>query len=361
MADSRDKTMMDPPDPRLVASGASLNGLPDELIVHIIEIIATYGYARWQQIPSMASYTLGSLFATNRRLNYLVTPMLYARAHPLSAGDVWEFLRTIVSKPQLAKYIKKIEWPAGIPDGHMPFIYKDFQAGDQWVAYDSAARKELASMIYEQSTSCKHSPQYMHRIASSCNAARADPNGAVFLAAAVLYAPQLEYINAVWTSEQNIGLTWVDSIAHAPTHAFEHLHSIKLDIQSSGDDWDKGGAAVDLNVLLLLPSLRKLDVSHLYKTLYHGNSWPALRVGASNVQALILRQSYVQAEVLAHAVKACRQLETFVYHHNRDKVVIWYVCLIDMAVLLSHHPPASDVAGPKAGNWSIKMRRKVRP
>jgi hypothetical protein len=40
----------------------------------------------------------------------------------------------------------------------------------------------------------------------------------------------------------------------------------------------------------------------------------ALPVGASNVQSLAFRFSHVVPKVLAHVVKACRQLQNFIYH-----------------------------------------------
>jgi hypothetical protein len=129
----------------------------------------------------------------------------------------------------------------------------------------------------------------------------------MFLAVFVIYTPQLESIDArVSTTKNMMGITWVESIQHSPTHAFEHLRSITVDVQS---------ASIDLNILLQLPSLRMLDVDGLFGTeIFSKRIYSALPTGASNVEVLKLRSSSALLGPLIGAVKACRKLRTFLYH-----------------------------------------------
>jgi len=265
-------------DPRLTASGAdaSLNGLPNELIVQVIVIIQAID----QSIKSLRSLSL-----TNRRLNYLVIPSLYESFDP-RLGRPWLFLRTLISTPQLAQHVKHIHW-------------SDFTESSAIHRPERTAHELVASALYQRPGI------YLKRLSLACR--DAPRNYGTLLAAAVLYTPRLKSIKAQCAKPASMGVTWIESIQHSSMHAFEHLRSIVVDSQN---------AEIDMSILLSLPSLRMLDVTGLIKIgAFSQHKWSALPTGASNVEVLKLRSSTIAASTLADVVRACRELRTFLYHH----------------------------------------------
>lgn len=305
-ADARFGPAITPPPGRYTSS--SFARLPAEILIQIAQTLDDHK-------------SLARLGRANRRLNNLLTPLIYTK-FSTSFGKETLFLRTLTSQPHLANHVKHLRW---------------IDESDTWdqdkEAYEPETRKEIASALSALSS------LFHKQLAIAVQHAIGGTLHVSFLAAAMSLAPALETLTVTLTTSNSSRIRWNEAVWIAAPHAFANLHTIRIKLRRS--------AGMDLNPLFLLPAVRTLDMSHVdrLKSDPQKTIWLPLPESCSGVTTLLLRESNVDVEILVPAIKACRRLTTFLFQqHNK-----WSpLRRIDMAqlgsALLVHGASLRDVA-----------------
>ncbi|KAF2438803.1 hypothetical protein P171DRAFT_436715 [Karstenula rhodostoma CBS 690.94] len=284
-----------PPLSRNSVSATSLARLPAEVLVQIARSLDDHK-------------SLAHLGRANRRLNNLLTPLIYTKFFT-SFGKETLFLRTLTSQSHLASHVKHLRW---------------IDESDIWdqdkEGYETETRKEIAASLSTL-------PSLFHKqLAIAVQHATAGTLHVSLLAAAMSLTPFLETLTATLTTANSSRIRWNEAIWIAAPHAFAHLHTIRIKLRRS--------AGMDLNPLFLLPAVRTLDLTHVdrLKSDPQKTIWLPLPAGCSGVTTLLLRESNVDTDILVPAIRACRRLTTFLFQqHNK-----WSpLRKLDMALLSS--------------------------
>ncbi|USP76363.1 hypothetical protein yc1106_03637 [Curvularia clavata] len=266
---------------------ASLNDLPDELILEVL------GYLPIDD-NKFRSSTLPKLALTSRRLYQLVIGWLYER-YDRCLGDPYLFLRTLVSNPRKAELVR---------DVHIYTTPQDLVDPEYWsppVPYDIEQYVPTAKdkKIIKEGLRAINVPSWKTR-ASQCNDEDLDDDQ-VLQNTLLLFTPNVKSISHTEGEIANLPTPkpeWVDIISRAAAgafggvHHFEHLRSIEgvaeydLTTGTGGFDTDKH-----------IRELRRL-----------------IPPACNNVEELILDRCVYSEQCLDLIVKSSRRLKTFKYH-----------------------------------------------
>lgn len=294
---------------KLNACGLTLDKLPEELILDIVEhIIASYDNTNksredvYEQIdpcllPELQQ-ELSSISLVNRRFNDIVTPFLY-KAYLLDmepSGRRKKWLRTLCQNPVLRECVKSIwehsEW-APLPDK----AYTDLEIKSILPNIASLALPDLSNWTSRLS--------------------RRDCLAEVELAIAICQTPKIEIVktNQLFPSRYSELPLWSLPILHAARnipygfcHTFSSLRV--LDMRIGQEPLSK------VSCLFNLPSLRELGILSTSKSIDTG-PWEC-RMGTSNVQHLWFLVCDFSSESVKRAIRSCKALTRFTFSTDFD-------------------------------------------
>ncbi|CAO2649771.1 Nn.00g010630.m01.CDS01 [Neocucurbitaria sp. VM-36] len=274
--------------PRPLGTAATIDDLPDELILEILEYLSGIDIEHFQ-LPTLVSLSL-----TSCRFHRIVAAELYA-IYSSHFCEPYLFLRTVMTKPQLAKLVKHVEVSYG-SWGHRN--YKRYDA----TAQDKKTIKEGLRML---------SISNWKSWTADCNAV--DGATEALHSAILMYTPDI--ISLVIEDAGSYGQQgprWIDLIRKATTdissmhtHRFEKLRSIRV-----------GAGHYTINQLaplFRLASLRQLCLNELVAFDIGGGAGPqalqrVVPQCCNNIEELQLEQSFLNMEILGVLVASPRKL-----------------------------------------------------
>jgi hypothetical protein len=255
----------------------ALGQLPSELLLLIIAYCKEEHASLHTPQP-----TLRSLCCTNRLLHRLATPVLFEEY--ASAENLREFVRTIVTRPDLAEQVKTVHW--------------------------ILVRRELISTAPPSEVVValrSHNIDFAAAAATTIEETRKSADSALldaYLVAVLMHATNLEslHIKSIALQDrQCVTRRWIHPVKHQLPHSFSRLSSVQLTGLSR---------ISDLDAFLSLSSLRSLTVSGLGIEPTADWTYP---FGASKLEELILVHGYLDVSDLVNLVNACQALRKFVY------------------------------------------------
>lgn len=269
-------TAMEPP-----LYNNSLTRFPPEILVQVAKSLGDHK-------------SLNNLARVNSRFKTLLTPVIYAR-FDTACNKETHFLRTLTLAPHLSTHVKTLRW---------------MDEDDNWDSdkedYEVETRQHVASELSKL-------PSLFHKqLAAAIEHSIGGTLHVALLAAALSLAPNLELLEITLASRNTSRIRWNEAVWIASPHLFEHLHTIKLKLRRK--------AGMDLNILLLLPTVRTLDITSVdrVKSDPQKTMWLPLPEKSSNVETFLLRESNIDMDILVAAVKSCKVLKKFLYQHHRS-------------------------------------------
>lgn len=250
----------------------------------------------------------------NRRLYSIVTPIIY-KEFSTAYGDEVRFMETITAQPRLAKHIKRLQW---IDEND---TWDDHSATD----YEVTKRETIARNLNDTPV------MYHKQLGIACEHASGGTLHVALLAAAMCLSPNLESLTATLTTSGASRIRWNETVWLGAAHGFANLHTVRLRLRRS--------SSMDLNALFLLPSIRTLDMSHVdrMKSDPPKTVWLPPPPKCSNVEVLLFRESNVEIDILAPAVKACKKLKTFMYQHHGSWSPVKDIDMAELGAALAVH------------------------
>ena len=280
---------------------ATLDDLPDELILGILEYLPGIDPKDFQL------QTLLSLSLTTRHLHRVVSDKIYA-VYDSYFCEPYLFLRTLISNPQLAQSVR-----------HAKFRYGD-DAHLERKRYSPTARDKK---IIKEGMRGLDFPDWKGW-AARCNVDEVEFD--ILHTAVLLYTPNLAsldvedgqisaYSKAKWP-ELIKKATTGEHFGHA--HRFSSLKSVHLDAQNM--------VIRHLVPLLRLQSLRKLELRELSEIELDMRAPAELRrvlpERCNNLEELILEECSLRFDALTTLISSARKLKSFRFDVNQESVLL---------------------------------------
>ncbi|KAF2469166.1 uncharacterized protein BDR25DRAFT_162059, partial [Lindgomyces ingoldianus] len=302
---------------------ASLDSLPDELLLHI----------------------LGYLPALNQENFQLPTLLSFFFAHP------YLFLRTLVCNPRAAETVKSfsMNYGRGVHRNRKPYLPA---ISDRKLIKSGFKSLDIPSW---------------KAWATDCNADDCDQE--TLYAAILMRTPNLRTLTVDDGKVPYQTPKWIELLRQSVSgnsfgrvHQFTHLNTVQIRVKHMG-----------MRVMLplfKLPSLRILAVSTLVETGFVKDhelgTWKPIKWTVPNrtspIEVLTLSSCFMDTGVLASMVTACQHLKKFSYHHdespwlwNNEEGLLWhngddsiprarlhYPCLTSA---LNHHRDSIETIG----------------
>lgn len=287
--------------PRIAGSFVTLDDLPDELILDIID------YLPGIDLQNFQLHTLLSLSLTTRHLHRVVSERIYA-TYDSYFCEPYLFLRTLISNPHLAGSVH-----------HAKFRYGD-EAHLERTRYLPNARDKK---IVKEGMKALNFPDWKGW-ASRCNADKVELD--ILHTAVMLHTPNLAsldvedghisaYSKAKWP-ELIKKATTGEHFGH--THRFTALKSIRIDAQNM--------IIHHLVPLLRLQSLQKLHLRELSEIELDMRAPAELRrvlpEGCNNLEELVLEECSLRFDALTTLISSARSLKSFRFDANQESVLL---------------------------------------
>lgn len=291
-----------PSTPAKIAHSASLNDLPDELIIEILDYLPGIDLQHFQLL------TLASLSLTDRRFHRIVMDRLYSTYDSFFCTP-YPFLRTVMCNKDIASHVKAVSFKYG-PDVHSDRPAYVPSISDKQSIKDSLKGLEMPNFDWKQ-------------WASDCNEREVDQE--------LIYATILMYVPNVTRLEIDDGAAmeppgriprWLNhfrKIANGVdlgrVHRFQHLKSVRVDVQYL--------QLRHLAPLFKLRSMRKLALVGLFeRPPMLKSARDELRrlfpIRGSPIDELQLEMSCVADEVLEVVLVGIKKLRIFRYWSSAD-------------------------------------------
>jgi hypothetical protein len=284
------------------AQVTSLNDLPDELIVEVLDYLPGINLRHFHLL------TLASLSLVNRRFNHIVAERLYA-AYDSFFCTPYPFLRTVMSNPDLASHIKSISFNYGLQVHEERGLYLP-SISDRQLIKDSLKGLHIPKFDWKQ-------------WASACNDRHVDQE--LIYATILLYAPnvtRLEIDDGV-PIKTAARLPWwlynfrklVNGVDFGRVHKFQCLRSIRVDVSYL--------KLRHLAPLFRLRSMRKVTLVGLFEWTSVGEAtkeelqrlYPSR---ASLIDELHMEMSFVEDDILKVVISSINKLKVFQYWSSTD-------------------------------------------
>jgi hypothetical protein len=308
----------------------ALAQLPSELLLLIIAYCKDEHASLHTPQP-----TLRALCCTNRLLHRLATPVLFEEY--ASAENLREFVRTIVTRPDLADQVKTIHW--------------------------ILVRRELISTTPPSEVIMalrSHNIDFASAAATTIEETRKRADSTLldaYLIAVLMHTTNLEslHIKSIALQDrQSITRRWLHPIKHQLPHSFSRLSSVQLTGLSR---------LSDLDAFLSLHSLRSLTVSGLGIEPTADWTYP---FQSSKLEELVLVHGFLDGPDLVKLVNACQALRRFVYIRGPWKHITGRLRFISFpalkAALDNHAPTLHEIdiqtyaAGHLATEWTVDQK-----
>ncbi|ORY08643.1 hypothetical protein BCR34DRAFT_390613 [Clohesyomyces aquaticus] len=280
--------------------GASLNHLPVELILYILDYVSVCGREVFQRV-------LANLSRTNQRLHAIAENLLY-NEYNSRIGDPYLLLRTLILNPRLSLKIKS--------------VVMDYRRRE----YEYHVLTHADRQIIKSGFRALNIPSWKSW-AVKCNDEGCDRQ--TLYAAILMHTPNLATLRVRDGDDE--APPWVgllkQSIGGNPfgnLHVFSRLHTVRIKVN-------------DLSLRNLLPlfrlsALRVLALESMVETgstttgqmLSNPHSDAETRKKAipeqtSPLEELALSECFVDDSILTSMVAACKGLKKFSYHHSMAK------------------------------------------
>ncbi|KAF1846164.1 uncharacterized protein K460DRAFT_366990 [Cucurbitaria berberidis CBS 394.84] len=278
--------------PRPLGSATTINDLPDELILEILDHLPGI------DIDDFQLSTLVCLSLTNHRFHRMVAERLYA-TYSSHFCEPYLFLRTMVAKPQLAELVRYVDVTCGDGAHHDRNRYVA-------TAQDKKTIKEGMRLL---------SISNWKTWAVDCNSF--DGEVEVLHSAVLMHAPNIKSLVIEDTgSHDHTGPKWIDIIRKATigtssgrVHRFEHLQSVRVGASRYNTS--------QLAPLFRLDSLRLLHLRDLVALDTGGRSTTVLQrmipQDCNRIEKLNLEHSFLHMDTLGVLVASSRRLKIFKY------------------------------------------------
>ncbi|KAF2439959.1 hypothetical protein P171DRAFT_115223 [Karstenula rhodostoma CBS 690.94] len=291
-----------PPAATRRAHSASLNDLPDELIVEILDYLPGIDLQRFQLL------TLASLSLTNRRFHRIVVDRLYSTYDSFFCTP-YPFLRTVMCDADIASHVKFVSFKYG-PTVHSerpPYVPS---ISDKQLIKDSLRSLEIPRFDWKQ-------------WASDCNDRQVDQE--LLYATMLLYTPniaRLEIDDGAPVETPGKLPRWLshfrkiaNGVDLGGVHRFQYLKSIRVDVQYL--------KLRHLAPLFRLRSMRKVTLVGLFEWTSTGETAKEeLRRLFPNRSSLIdelqLEMSFVDDDLLNVVISGIKKLKVFRYWSSTD-------------------------------------------
>ncbi|KAF1937465.1 hypothetical protein EJ02DRAFT_55536 [Clathrospora elynae] len=283
---------------RVPGSGATLNDLPDELILQVLSYLPGIDVDRFQ------ISTLLSISLANRRLYRIVIGKVYT-TYNSHFYEPYLFLRTMVSNPLLAEMVQSVDISYG-----------------KWAHHERVRYKPTAQdkKIIKEGMRTLAMPGWKN-LATNCNE---NLMGIETLHDAVLmHIPNIASLIVRDDTRSNHRCpSWADLISKVSSgtisgrmHGFEHLQSLNVDIRSSN--------LSQLAPLFRLQSLRFLTLREIIeygqrKERKVSELQRLIPPACNNLEELNLEHTFYSMGVLGVLLASPRQLKSFRYDVTLD-------------------------------------------
>ncbi|KZM24296.1 hypothetical protein ST47_g4557 [Ascochyta rabiei] len=325
--------------PRPVRSYATLDDLPDELILKILD------YLPGIDLQDFQPHTLLSLSLTTRHLHRVVSERLYA-TYDSYFCEPYLFLRTLISNQHLAESVR-----------HAKFRYGDDAHIDR-SRYSPNARDKK---IVKEGMRALDFPDWKGW-ATRCNSEEIELD--ILHTAVMLHTPNLASLDV---EDGNISAysrpKWPELIKKATTgehfghtHRFSALKSVQIDAQNM--------VIHHLVPLLRLQSLQKLHLRELSEIELDMRAPAELRralpESCNNLVELVLEECFLRFDALTTLISSARSLKSFRFDANQESVLLdgsgimlqnalWRQRNSLESLDIYHDPYHDDVSGPAHG------------
>ncbi|KAJ4401129.1 hypothetical protein N0V91_008151 [Didymella pomorum] len=295
----KDSTKRQCPEP--VGRYATLNDLPDELILEVLH------YLPGIDMQDFQLHTLLSLSLTTRNLHRVVSGKVYS-TYDSYFCEPYLFLRTLISNPHLGESVR-----------HAKFRYGD-DAHLERKRYSPTARDKK---IIKEGMKALDFPDWKG-FSSRCNSAEVELD--ILHTAVMLHTPNLmmldvedglisAYSKAKWP-ELIKKATTGEHFGHA--HRFNALQSVRVDAQNM--------VIHHLVPILRLQSLRKLELRELSEVELDVRAPAELRrvlpPACNNLQELVLEECSLRYDALETLIASARSLRSFRFDANKESVLL---------------------------------------
>lgn len=283
------------------SSTASLNDLPDELIVEILDYLPGINLQHFQLL------TLANLSLTNRRLHRIVSERLYTAFDSFFCIP-YPFVRTVSSDTGLASHVKSVSFRYG-PNAHEDRPVYAPSISDKQKIKDSLKRLNM--------------PDWK-KWASCCNEAGVEQER--LYATLLLYTPNVSRLDIDDGALEYKFPDWLKMFRQAVgdggfrrIHRFEHLASIRIDLQYL--------KLRHLSPVFKLHSMRTVTLIGLVEWGNTKQDEPEslrrlLPAGMSRVEHLHLKGSFVHGDVLDVLISSIQKLRSFEYRSSDARFVV---------------------------------------
>lgn len=287
---------------------ASLLGLPNELILEILHYIDSLKYP-WRRIA------LYGFNIANRRLHHLSRPYLYSTLS-FYGGVPYLFVRTICRNPELASYVKTVEWDYETGAVHKFSYETNILPVRQYFKLDDA-RGKIGDMAEQGNEVAKC-------IQEELNMGRVYMGDLRALHVVLMFASNVEHLAVVETYRWDDHSYWFMPFHHGHTGALSRLTSATL----------IGPMRLqNVTALLTLPTMRRLELTHViemrrehdrtleWESSDDSNQWKTfLEKSGSEIEHFHLYDSYVNLNEVKVAVRSMRKLKSFTYEHEAHEL-----------------------------------------
>ncbi|KAH6639663.1 hypothetical protein C7974DRAFT_136513 [Boeremia exigua] len=287
--------------PGTIHQYATLNDLPDELVLEILSYLPGIDMQNFQL------HTLLSLSLTTRNLHRIVSDKLYA-TYDSYFCEPYLFLRTLVSNSHLGGSVR-----------HAKFRYGD-DAHLERTRYSPTARDKK---IIKEGMRDLDFPDWKGW-ATRCNAESIELD--ILHTAVMLHTPNLmsldvedgqisAYAKAKWP-ELIKKATTGEHFGHA--HRFSALKFVRIDAQNM--------VIHHLVPLLRLQSLQRLELRDLTEFELDMRAPAELRRllpdGCNNLEALVLEECSLRFNTLVTLINSIRSLKSFRFHGDQESILL---------------------------------------
>lgn len=287
--------------PKRAGSYATLDDLPDELMLEILD------YLPGIDLQDFQLHTLLSLSLTTRHLHRVVSDRLYA-TYDSYFCEPYLFLRTLISNQHLAESVR-----------HAKFRYGD-DAHVERNRYSPSARDKK---IVKEGMKLLDFPDWKGW-ATRCNATEIELD--ILHTAVMLHTPNLTSLEvedghiSAYSKAKSPELikkaTTGEYFGH--THRFSALKSVRIDAQNM--------VIHHLVPLLRLQSLEKLYLRELSEIGLDMRAPAELRrvlpESCNNLEELVLEECYLRFDALTTLISSARSLKSFRFDTNQDSVLL---------------------------------------
>lgn len=287
--------------PKATVRYATLNNLPDELVLEILD------YLPGIDMQDFQLHTLLSLSLSTRNLHRIVSNKIYS-TYDSYFCEPFLYLRTLISNPHLGESVR-----------HAKFRYGDDAHLERNRHIPSARDKK----IVKEGMKALDFPDWKGW-ASRCNSADVELD--ILHTAVMLHTPNLvtldvedglisAYSKAKWP-ELIKKATTGERFGHA--HRFSALRSVRVDAQNM--------VIHHLVPLLRLQSLRKLELRELSEIELDMRAPAELKRvlprGCNNLEELDLEECSLRYDALETLINSARSLKSFRFDANQDSVLL---------------------------------------